>query len=189
MAVRTMRRAVSDEDKGVRREEILDAAKRVFAEKGFHQTAIADIARAAKLSYGSVYWYFDSKDALFQALSEREERALWGHVAAVLETLPPDADPERILASGVRATFEFFAADGAAARLLSLDRFADDIERLNVDAQRRGVVVAGPPRILAVSVAGVISSLAVHLAEERHPDVAATAEVLVSLLLNGLRPR
>ncbi len=186
MAVR-MRRAVSDEDKGLRREEILDAAKRVFADKGFHQTAIADIARAAKLSYGSVYWYFDSKESLFQALTEREEQALWHHVGAALG--PADEDPERILTRGVRATFEFFAADPAAARLLSFDRFTDDIERLIVDAQRRGAIVDGHAPVLARSVAGLISTMAAQLSAEPALDPDETAEVVVSLLLNGLRPR
>ena len=179
-----MRRAVSDEDKGIRREEILAAAKRVFAANGFHQTAIADIARAAKLSYGSVYWYFDSKEALFQALIEREEQALWRHVGSAVAASGGE-DPERILTLGVRATFEFFAADPAAARLLSFDRFTDDIERLIVDAQRRGVVVDAPPRILAVSVAAVISSIAGRV----DGDSDAAAEVAVSLLLDGLRRR
>ena len=63
-----MRRAVSEEDKSLRRDAILAAAKKVFAKKGFHATTMADIAKAARLSYGSVYWYFDSKDALFHAL-------------------------------------------------------------------------------------------------------------------------
>jgi len=184
-----MRRAVSDEDKGLRREAILDAAKVVFADRGFHETAIADIARAANLSYGSVYWYFDSKEALFEALSEREERALWTHVAAAVGPEAEEDDPEAVLARGVRATFDFFAADPAAARLLSLDRFTADIERLIVDAQRRGVVVSGPARVLAVSVAGVISSVATHLAGDRDLDRDATAEVLVGLLLDGLRRR
>jgi AcrR family transcriptional regulator len=187
VAVPTRRRAVSEADKDVRRDQILNAAKRVFAEHGFHQTAIADVAKAAELSYGTVYWYFDSKDALFQALTEREEQALWAHVGAAVADLTGD-DPERTLAHGVRATFEFFTADPAAARLLSFDRFTDDIERLIVDAQRRGVVVDAPPRILAVSVAAVISSIAGG-AEQPDADPGTTAEVVVSLLLNGMRRR
>jgi AcrR family transcriptional regulator len=62
------RRAVSAEDKSQRRDEIMAAAKEVFARKGFHDTTIADIAKQAGLAYGSIYWYFDSKDELFHAL-------------------------------------------------------------------------------------------------------------------------
>ena len=183
-----MRRAVSDEDKGIRREEILAAAKRVFAANGFHQTAIADIARAAKLSYGSVYWYFDSKEALFQALSEREEQALWRHVGSALAASGGEY-PERILTLGVRATFEFFATDPAAAQLLSIERFTDDIERLIIDAQRRGVIVDAQSPVLARSVDGLISTMASQLSTDASLDAEETAEIVVSLLLNGLRPR
>jgi AcrR family transcriptional regulator len=65
---RQLRRAMSDEEKEERRGEILAAAKKVFARKGYHGTTIAEIAKTARLSYGSIYWYFDSKDALFHAL-------------------------------------------------------------------------------------------------------------------------
>jgi AcrR family transcriptional regulator len=61
---RTRRRpAVSDDAKLQRRDEIMAAAKKVFARSGFHATTIADIAKEADLAYGSVYQYFDSKDA------------------------------------------------------------------------------------------------------------------------------
>ena len=73
---RAVRRATSDTEKEGRRTEILAAAKKVFARNGYHATTVADIAKAARLSYGSIYWYFDSKDALFHALMESEGQAL-----------------------------------------------------------------------------------------------------------------
>ena len=78
------RRAVSDEEKLQRRDEIMAAAKTVFARKGFHATTISDIAKQAGLAYGLIYWYFDSKDELFHALMAVEEGALRSHVAAAL---------------------------------------------------------------------------------------------------------
>jgi Bacterial regulatory proteins, tetR family len=52
------RPANSDQEKLQRHDEIIAAAKKVFARNGFHATTIADIAKEADLSYGSVYWYF-----------------------------------------------------------------------------------------------------------------------------------
>jgi AcrR family transcriptional regulator len=49
------RPANSEQEKSQRREEIIAAAKKVFARKGFHATTIADIAKEAEVSYGSVY--------------------------------------------------------------------------------------------------------------------------------------
>ncbi|MFN2217094.1 MAG: helix-turn-helix domain-containing protein, partial [Anaerolineae bacterium] len=51
-----------------RRREILDAAHQVFAERGFHDTRMSDIAQVAGVSQGTLYHYFASKDDLFLAL-------------------------------------------------------------------------------------------------------------------------
>jgi AcrR family transcriptional regulator len=50
-----------------RRSEILAAASKVFASKGFEATRMDDIAKAAHLAKGTLYLYFDSKDAIYQA--------------------------------------------------------------------------------------------------------------------------
>ena len=51
-----------------RRDEIMTAAKKVFGRNGFDATTIADVAKEAGRPFDVVYQYFDSKDALFQAL-------------------------------------------------------------------------------------------------------------------------
>ncbi len=69
------------------RNEVLEAAWHLFWERGYHATSIADIAKAAKLPKGSVYNYFESKDALllaavgrlkFQVETELRTRVLSG---------------------------------------------------------------------------------------------------------------
>jgi AcrR family transcriptional regulator len=57
--------------RAARSEEILDAARRVFAERGFKGTTIADIAEAAGIALGTIYLYFPSKDDVFAALNRR----------------------------------------------------------------------------------------------------------------------
>ncbi len=54
--------------KDARRIDILRAATRVFAKKGFAETKISDVAKEAGLSHGLVYHYFANKDAVFQAI-------------------------------------------------------------------------------------------------------------------------
>ena len=59
-----------------RREQILDAAIRIFCEKGFAGTTIRDIAREVGVTEGLLYHYFESKDQLEQACwRERTWRA------------------------------------------------------------------------------------------------------------------
>ena len=108
------RRAVSKEDKSKRRGEIMAAAKNVFARNGFHATTIAHIAKEAGLAYGSVYWYFDSKDELFHALMSAEGDALRAHIAATLAASGerPDKNGESLRVT-VQAVLEFFEADKA----------------------------------------------------------------------------
>lgn len=61
-----------------RRKQILDAATRVFAEKGFHRATIKDIARVAGIADGTIYTYFASKTevllGILHRLNESEER-------------------------------------------------------------------------------------------------------------------
>jgi AcrR family transcriptional regulator len=63
-----------------RREQILGAATRVFAEKGFSRATTREVARAAGVSEGTIYNYFVDKDALLLAildrLNETERRAV-----------------------------------------------------------------------------------------------------------------
>lgn len=53
------------------RGHLLDAAERVFAEKGFESAAVREIAELAELSVGSVYQLFENKKAIFRAVFER----------------------------------------------------------------------------------------------------------------------
>ena len=62
-----------------RREQILEAATRVFAKKGFRRATTREVAREAGVSEGTIYNYFEDKDALLMAimdvLNETERRA------------------------------------------------------------------------------------------------------------------
>jgi AcrR family transcriptional regulator len=61
---------VTEEHSAARRQEIIDAAYRCFARKGFHQTTMREIYAEANLSPGAIYHYFDSKDAIIRASFE-----------------------------------------------------------------------------------------------------------------------
>jgi AcrR family transcriptional regulator len=204
---RALRRAVSDRDKAERRTSILAAAKEVFADKGYHATTIGDIARAAGLSYGSIYWYYDSKETLFHELMTAEAASLQEHIDAAIggtdRTLGADA-PFR---AAVRATFEFYEADRALVKLLFRDAYAlgerfeqhlfaiqegflHEIEAVVASAQSRGVIVAGPPRMIAFCIAALVGQIAHRrLVDDDGLEPALVADFVVSLVLNGLVPR
>jgi AcrR family transcriptional regulator len=198
---------VSDEEKSERRDEILAAAKAVFARKGFAAATIGDVAKEAGLAYGSVYWYFDSKEELFHSLMAAEELALRAHLDGVLAGLDPGTDGEALFRTAVRATFEFFEADRDAVKLLFRDapalgdrfekhlhgiyeRFIGDIEALVTVARERGEIIDAPPRMVAFSLAALVGQLAVRrLTTDDGVPAAVAADFVVDLVLDGLRPR
>lgn len=74
----TPRDAIQAQLIAARRNQILDAATTVFAEKGFHRASVRAIARTAGISDGTIYNYFDNKTALLvgilNRLNQTEER-------------------------------------------------------------------------------------------------------------------
>src|SRR5512136_513761 len=74
-----------------RRQQILDAAQQVFAAKGFDGASIKDLAKAAQVSPGLLYWYFkDKTDLLASLLTERIETAFGQLPASVSFDAPPE---------------------------------------------------------------------------------------------------
>jgi AcrR family transcriptional regulator len=189
-----------------RRDEIMTAAKKVFARNGFDGTTIADVAKEAGLPFDVVYQYFDSKDALFHALIAAEEYALRTHVAVALAASgAPFGYAEGPFRAALRATFEFFEADKSATKLLFRDayqldkrfdkrlggiyeRFIDDIETLIVAAQNRGDVMAVPPRLVAFTVMVLVGQVAQRrLTTDDGVTAAEATDFIVSLVIKGLR--
>jgi AcrR family transcriptional regulator len=54
-----------------RKDQILDAASEIFAEKGIHEARMDDIVAKSGLSKGTLYWYFKSKDAILLGIFDR----------------------------------------------------------------------------------------------------------------------
>ena len=66
-----------------RREHILDAAEACFARTGFHRTTMQDICKAAGISPGALYVYFDGKEALIAGMCERDRAEFAERFAAL----------------------------------------------------------------------------------------------------------
>ncbi len=73
-----------------RKNQILDAAATVFAEKGFHPTTTRDIAKLAGISEGTIYNYFATKPALLLGIFERMRETI------LQERVQPEKMPEDI---------------------------------------------------------------------------------------------
>ncbi len=68
-----------------RKRELMEHATALFAERGYQQTRVADIVRAAGVAKGLFYWYFDNKEALFRELVGNTRRRLRHEQQVALE--------------------------------------------------------------------------------------------------------
>src|SRR5512134_2592528 len=99
-----------------RLERLLDAAARVFAERGFHATTMRDLARATGMSLAGMYYYVKSKDDLLHLIQERcFERVDRG----AREAIAAEADPAERLRAFIRHHVTFFAGLMAEMKVLS----------------------------------------------------------------------
>lgn len=86
-----------------RRDELLSIAAGLFAEKGFKNTTVRDIADAAGILSGSLYHHFDSKESMVDEILRTFQDELF---AAYDEVLASDDDPRTKIERAVRLSFE-----------------------------------------------------------------------------------
>lgn len=75
-----------EREKEHRKEEIVDAAQKVFFEKGLHVATVDEIAEAAELSKGTIYVYYKSKEDLYLAVVMRGMQILHDMIERVIES-------------------------------------------------------------------------------------------------------
>ena len=96
------------------RETILDGAFQAFTKGGYRDTAIDDIAAAAEISKGGIYFHFPTKEAIFRELMRTTADKLVGKVEAAVAVEP---DPIRKAEVALATVLEVFAGHRTMARL------------------------------------------------------------------------
>lgn len=152
-----------------RREEILDAAVRLFARHGFSGTDTQALADELGVGKGTLYRYFPSKCELFLAAADRVMRQMRRHVDAAIAGIE---DPLERIAVAIQAYLGFFAERPAYVELLIQERaeFKDrkkptyfQHQEVNVERWRslyRGLIAAGRVRPMPVErITDVMSQL------------------------------
>jgi AcrR family transcriptional regulator len=117
-----------------RKQQLLDCAATLFAERGYADTRVIDIVRAAGVAKGLFYWYFENKEQLFRELAEDIRMRLRRSQA---EAIDPEADPLVRLRQGAEASVEFMAINAPFFALLEVE----NIDRQFVDVLRQGTDV------------------------------------------------
>lgn len=155
-----------------KRDAILDAALSLFAERGFHGTAVPLVAERAKVGAGTVYRYFESKEALVNALFRREKGRFLQLLTA---NLPFTAAPREQFRELWRRMRRFAEENPEAGMFLELHHHAPylDAESRELeargmelfyafirDAQAREVLKPAAPEVLAAIVHGAFTGVA-----------------------------
>lgn len=151
---------------GDKREAILEAALHLFVERGFYGTAVPEIADRAGVGAGTIYRYFESKEALVNAIY-RQEKLHFAHL--VLDDFPASAPTREQFRLLWTRMARFAAAHQDAFVFLELHHHARYLDaesravehrmtelftRVVTNAQARRELKAGAPRLLMGLVMG-----------------------------------
>lgn len=115
----TLPRSASKADAS--RARILDAAARLFRDKGYAAVNLREIAARAGMKAGSLYYHFDSKERIVSEILDAGIAAVHREVEAAIDELPASADPETVIRTGIlchlRSLFEFSHYTSANVRI------------------------------------------------------------------------
>jgi len=187
-----------------RRAQILGAARTLFVERGFLATRMEDVAQRAQLSKGAVYFYFPSKQAILEELSDQE----LARVESILGDFRNSALPadQLLISLGWRYLSMVGSEDREARFFLTLNEMAIRDGAMAERARRihnhflgalteliaRGVAEgsfrAVDPAAAAGVVKALIDGLAGHAAIGVLPTPAGLAMGGIDVILRGLLP-
>jgi TetR/AcrR family fatty acid metabolism transcriptional regulator len=199
------RRLRSDPSPGPKRDAILRAAIDVFAERGYFNAQVADVARAAGVAAGTVYLYFRSKDDLLISIFERGMRDALAEGRAAVEAL---ADPRERLRRFARLHLARLGRDRNLAVVFQVElrqstkfmqRFSATLLREYLgllrnaiaEGQREGLLRDDiKPTVAAKMLFGALDEMATNwILSRRRYQLEADADAIVDLFLNGARAR
>jgi TetR/AcrR family fatty acid metabolism transcriptional regulator len=195
----------SDAPPGPKRDAILRAAIDVFAERGFFNAQVADVARAAGVAAGTVYLYFKSKDDLLVSIFDRsmrdaiaEGRSMAGDVrdpgerlrrfaALHLGRLGRDRNLAVVFQVELRQSTKFMERFSSTLLRDYLALIRDAI----ADGQRAGMFRADiNATVTAKMFFGALDEMATNwILSRRRYSLEADADTVVDLFVNGARTR
>lgn len=188
-----------------KREAILKAATQVFAQRGFFNAQVADVAKAAGVAAGTVYLYFRGKDDLLVSLFERTMKDA---IAAGRDALAGATDPRDRLSRIARLHLERLGRDRDLAVVFQvelrqstkfMERFSSSYlrEYLGIirDAVEAGQAAGLFRRDVSATTAakilfGALDEMATNwMLSKRRYSLEAEADAVIDLFLHGVHQR
>ncbi|MFT3771708.1 MAG: TetR/AcrR family transcriptional regulator [Minicystis sp.] len=178
--------------KAERRQDLLRAARDVFATKGYHDAKVDDIVALARVAKGTFYLYFPDKRSVFSELVD----LLFQRLGAAILRVDTQGDVEAQVKHNIRAIVAVLLDDPALTRILlsyaagldagfltKIRSFYDGVRMLLehslIEGQRLGIVGPGEPRLLSTFTIGALKEI---LLENVGADAARPREEIVEQL-------
>ncbi|HEY1960235.1 MAG TPA: TetR/AcrR family transcriptional regulator [Polyangiaceae bacterium] len=166
------KRQAAADAKATRRQEILQAARDVFAKHGYHAAKVEDIVHLAGVARGTFYLYFEDKRAIFE---EIVDRLLVRFGMAIARVDVAGNVPEQVR-SNIRRIVHLLLEDKLTTKMLLSDAHGVDpafdrkihsffeqvgslLEESLVDGQELGIVVKGNARMQAIFTIGALKEV------------------------------
>ncbi len=184
-----------------RHQRILEAATRVFADKGYHATLVDEIALEAETSKGGVYFHFPNKQAIFLALLDRLATMLRERIEAAVQQQP---EPIARADVALRIVLETFAGHRRLARLFMVEAlgagpefnarmiairasFADLIKAHLDEAVASGAIEPIDTATTAAAWFGAVNEVVTHWALAKRPtNLVEVYPTIRRMLLRGI---
>jgi AcrR family transcriptional regulator len=194
---------VLDPLKKERRKQILDAAKHVFAEAGYHGASINAIIERAGIARGTFYLYFESKSAVFSSILDQAMADLRRHMHRI-EVDNPKIPPQLQLRAQVIDALEYVVQDRPLAMLLlsaghtpdaeaaeRLDQFFGEVRDLLRRAFESGQEIKllrkVQPELLSAAMLGMIRGVVEHVITQADtPKIEQVVDELLTVALRGV---
>jgi AcrR family transcriptional regulator len=187
-----------------RKKQILDAAERVFSERGFDKARMDDIVDASGLSKGSLYWYYKSKDAIIRALLDRVFISEMQDVVELVEVDGTASERLRLFVEyAVREYLRFEKLLPLAYEFIALayrsqavketlvgyfEHYIDVLAEVIQQGVDQGEFKACDPRSVAISLIAMYEGIAMlWFLDRSQVDWDQMAEAPLEVLLRGLR--
>ena len=171
-----------------RRNNILDAATDIFGRLGFEATRMDDVAKAAGIAKGLLYKHFPSKDALFEALIDRQGRAYASELRGALQVSDASTKPFDALRAGLALWLRTVGDERAAFNVTDpgvhdgYDSLRDGMRNVIADSIRAAEpTIQDPyPRLIAALIQGAAENFGLvwrgaarSISEEEALDILA----------------
>ena len=185
-------------------QKIIQAATKVFAQKGFYNSKVSDVAKEAKVADGTIYLYFKNKDDLLISIFENSMDTFTGEIQKIVEGV---SDPFEKLRLFIKLHLELVRENQDTAQVLQIElrqsskfmkeyaatKFRDYLSRISMileEGQEKGVFKKSINAVIIKrAIFGAVDEMALDwvLMKKKKYTMEEVADQLCSMFIEGLK--